>query len=389
MANKRKKRRMSGRKKITLFVAELLLLLVVVAIVVVWHNFSGLIGKIQFDDQLTSSEAGVNEDIEESSMLSMGKYTNIALFGLDNRSSAKYDSGNSDSIMIASINNDTKEIKIASVYRDTYLNAAYARGGVKNAVRCLNENLDLNIVNYVCVDWNALVEAIDALGGVEIKITDDEVEKINYYVNDTARCTDAKPHEVTESGTVTLDGIQATSYARIRYDKGMDMLRASRQRIVLQAMMKKVKKADFSTLTNICNVVFDDIQTSLSLKDILYLAKSVTSYELAATAGFPSDVALITMKKEEVEVPVDLYSNVVTLHEFLFDEKDYVASQTVQNRNNAISEKTGVTIDSSEKMDLKQLDHVVGAEGTDALWEKAVKEATESTEDSSKTTNDN
>lgn len=388
---KKKHKKMSGRKKIILFIVEILFLLVIIAVLMLWKS---TIGKIQFDEQLTDSEAGINQDIEESTLLTMGGYTNIALFGLDNRSSDNYDTGNSDSIMIASIDNATKEVRIVSVYRDTFLNvgddqykkinSAYARGGVSNAVRALNENLDLDITAYVCVDWNALVDAIDALGGVELEITDDEVRLINHYVNDTARCSDSEPHEVTQSGKVTLDGLQATSYARIRYTDGMDFERASRQRIVLQAMLDKARTADFATLTQICNAVIGKIQTSLSLKDILYLAKSLSDYELVETSGFPTELTMITYGTEEIVVPVDLYANVSALHEFLFDETDYIPSQTVQDRNTQIINLTGVTIENASTYDTTKLNDTVGTNGTTALWEKEeeteTEEPTESTD---------
>lgn len=381
---KKKHRKMSGRKKVMLFAAEILLLLVVVAVVVLWNS---TLGKIKFESKLTDSEAGINEDIEESTLLTMGGYTNIALFGLDNRSRDRYDNGNSDSIMVASINNTTKKVKIASVYRDTFLNvgddkyrkinSAYARGGITNAVRALNENLDLNITAYACVDWNALVDAIDALGGVELEITDDEMRIINDYVEDTARCSDSEPHPVEHSGKVVLDGLQATSYARIRYTKGMDFERASRQRIVLQAMLDKAKAADFAELTQICNAVFGQIQTSLQLKDILYLAKSLPDFDLEATSGFPTELAMVSYNGEEIVVPVDLYENVAELHKFLFDEQDYVPSQTVQDRNTEIINLTGVTIDYANKYSTTKLNDTVGSNGTTSLWEKENETETE------------
>ena len=392
--NKKKvgtKKRFSTKNKIVLFVVEILLLLLLVILVKVWKMVDG----IQMDSPLTQTEAGINKDIGEESLLTMSGYTNIALFGLDNRSNDQYNSGNSDSIMIASVNNETKEIRIVSVYRDTYLNvgtktngepvyskinSAYARGGVKNAVQMLNQNLDLDIMAYVCVDWNALTEAIDELGGIELIITDKEVELINHYVRDTARCSDKEPHEVTESGKVLLDGLQATSYARIRYTKGMDFERASRQRIVLQAMLEKAKKADIATLTSICNVVFDDIQTSLSLKDILFLAKSLPDYQLVSTSGFPTSLSMIRLNGADIVVPVDLCANVEELHEYLFGEENYVPSQSVLDRNNAIIEITGQSIENADPSDMydpgKLLD-VVGSDGTTGLWEKE-----ESTENS-------
>lgn len=394
MAAKKRKKRMSRGKKILIFSFEILFLLIVVAGIALWK---GTIGKLAIDKALSDTEAGVNEDLVDSTLLTMKGYTNIALFGLDNRKNGKWDSGNSDAIMIASINNDTKKVKLVSVFRDTYLNvgndkvsgspvyrkinAAYARGGIRNAVRCLNENLDMNIKSYMCVDWNALVEAIDALGGVKIRITDFEVKKINFYIKETSKGAGVKPKKVKKSGLVNLTGAQATSYARIRYGKGLDMMRSSRQRIVLQAMLKKAKKADFATLVKVCNKVFDDVQTSLQLTDLIYLAKYLPDYELVSTYGFPKDFTLKKVRGEDSVIPADLVKNVKGLHKFLFEDP-YKPSNTVLDRSNFIVDRTGVTSEATDTVDFSNLSDIVGAEGTDELWEK---KETESTEKKSKT----
>lgn len=391
---KRRKKKRNARKKLLLFSAELLLLFAIVAGIAIWKQ---TFGRIRFDKSLTGSEAGINEDLAESTLLTMEGYTNIALFGLDNRKSGSYDSGNSDAIMVASINNDTKKIRLLSVFRDTYLNvgkdtagndvcrkinAAYARGGVANAVRALNENLDLDIKAYMCVDWNALIEAIDALGGIEVTITEFEVEKINFYVKETAKSAGVKAKRVQKPGKQILDGVQATSYARIRYGDGLDMMRSSRQRIVLQAMIAKAKEANFAELAGVCNSVFDDIQTSLSVKDLLYLAKNIPDYELAATYAFPEDFVLKRIRSEECVVAADMSSNVRMLHEFLFPEDSYEPSSTVEQRSAMLTELTGVTASSSGKIDFSRLGDVVGAEGTAELWEKKTGEAVGDTESS-------
>ena len=176
---------------------------------------------------MDETEAGINKDIdtEKLELLKEG-YMTIALFGLDNRSSNNYDSGNSDTIMIANIDNQTKQVKLVSVYRDTYLNigngklskanAAYAHGGATQAVQMLNSNLDLAIREYVCVDWAALVQAIDALGGIDLEITQAEMNSINKYLHDVDKVTGLNTSLVTQYGNVHLDGSQATTYARIR-----------------------------------------------------------------------------------------------------------------------------------------------------------------------------
>ena len=183
MAKKKKKKK--GSKKVALFVFEILLLLVVLGALALYNS---TIGKIDFKKQLTASEAGVNDDIKDETVQTMHGYLNVALFGLDTRKSGDYSKSNSDCIMIASLNYDTNEVQLISVYRDTYLaigkgkyakaNAAYANGGAENAVKMINSNLDLNITKYVCVDWKALIEVIDKLGGIDLDITDTEVVQV-------------------------------------------------------------------------------------------------------------------------------------------------------------------------------------------------------------------
>ena len=230
MAKKRKRKK--GRKKIILFVFEIILLLVVLGALALYNS---TIGKIDFKKQLTTSEAGVNDDIKDETVQTMHGYLNVALFGLDTRKSGDYSKSNSDCIMIASLNYDTNEVQLISVYRDTYLaigkgkyakaNAAYANGGAENSVKMINSNLDLDITKYVCVDWKALIEVIDKLGGIDLDITDAEVVHINNYMKETSKTTDVPYDEVTESGHVHLSGIQAVAYCRIRYTTGDDFMR--------------------------------------------------------------------------------------------------------------------------------------------------------------------
>lgn len=151
--------------------------------------------------------------------------------------------------MLANINNDTKEVKLVSVYRDTYLdtgdgifqkcNAAYAKGGPEQAISMLNVNLDLNITDYVTVDFNSIIECVDLLGGVDMEITDDEASLMTGYIRELNELTGNKAENLTQGGTYTLNGVQACAYARIRYGGGDDYRRTERQRTVLTAMVKK------------------------------------------------------------------------------------------------------------------------------------------------------
>lgn len=370
--NSRKRRKKKKSKKLLLFVFEVLLL----AILLLAAYFVSMMNRIKYEN-LDESEAGINSDLDENTILSLEGYTNIALFGLDNRSSNNYDTGNSDVIMIASINNETKDIKLVSVYRDTYLsigngsyhksNAAYAHGGAKQAVQMLNSNLDLDIKEYVCVDWAAMVKVIDDLGGLDLEITEGEMNQINKYKHDIDKVTGKSTPSVTQYGLVHLDGTQATTYARIRKLAGDDFKRASRQRIVLQAIMEKAKKADFATLTNICNSVIDDISTSLSITQILALAKNVGSYSIKSTTGFPFELTTENLSGSgDTVIPADLATNVKELHKYMFDDDAYVLSSTVQTISDAIVYKTGINVDSA-LINTSDYNETAGATGTDGI----------------------
>ena len=196
----RKKKRKKRPKKFWVMIAELVAVLLLLIVLVVACAAGGIIGKFHFID-FDKSDAGINENLSQSSIKAMEGYTNIALFGLDGRNQNNMADAHSDSIMIASINNKTHEIKLVSVYRDTTLNigaqygdkklqginkanSAYAHGGIKNAVQMLNSNLDLNIEDFVAVNWQAVTDTIDALGGIELDITKNEIySKKIYYKN--------------------------------------------------------------------------------------------------------------------------------------------------------------------------------------------------------------
>lgn len=369
---KRKKKRKKKSRKILIFLFEILLL----AVLLIAAYFVAMVNKIDFEN-MNESEAGINEDLNKDTLLSLEGYTNIALFGLDNRSSNRYDTGNSDVIMIASINNKTKEVKLVSVYRDTYLsigggkfrkaNAAYANGGAKQAVQMLNSNLDLDIKDYVCVDWAAMVEVIDDLGGLDLEITQGEMQQINKYKWEVDKATGLTTPNVTQYGKVHLDGTQATTYARIRKLQGDDFKRASRQRIVLQAILEKAKKSDIGTLTSICNSVVDDISTTLTISQILSLAKDVKSYKIASTTGFPFELTTKSLPvTRDTVIPADLATNVTELHKYMFDDISYVPSQTVQAISDTIVNNTGITTNSA-LINTSDYNETAGAVGTDGI----------------------
>lgn len=352
-----KQREARKRRKIIFFAVEISVILI-------------MVGVLYFVTRTTSSSEGpkvvtldtqkleIPEEVQENE--TMKGYMNIALFGVDAQTDNElYKGSRSDSIMIASINMDTGDIKLVSVYRDTYLNlgndsyrkcnAAYSYGGAEQAVKMLNMNLDMDIENFVTVGYKGLREVIDGLGGVWIDVDETELKHINNYqisiVEKVLKC-DYTP--VTETGYQLLDGLQAAAYCRIRYGGGDDFKRASRQREVLKAIEEQAKKADLATLTKVFNSAIDDIYTSLDSKDILDLLANISNYRIVEEDGFPQENMRYTCNigaKGSSVVPTDLVNNVVWLHQFLFEDETYTVTDAVREYSRQITAETQAYID--------------------------------------------
>lgn len=290
-----------------------------------------------------------------------GPYTNIALFGLDSREGELGKGVQSDSIMIASINNETNDVTLTSVFRDTLLqqqdgtyekaNSAYHDGGPEAAISMLNRNFDLDITKYVTVNFNALVDVIDMLGGIEVDLTQEEAFYTNGYAAETARVVGQEMVPIEEeAGTQLLDGVHAVGYARIRYTDGNDFKRTERQREVLQKVADKAKKADILTLNKILDKVFPQISTNLTVSDMMGFATNILDYNIVNTSGFPYEVTTSENVKKHsgsYVVPIGFANNVSRLHEELFGETDYQPSEKVQQIDSDIVYLTGVTEDTA------------------------------------------
>lgn len=333
----RKKKKKKHRKLI--FALEIVLLLVVALGLFAFAQLSR-VGRVNLKDIV------INSGIEKRG------YRNIALFGVDSRE-GDLDSGtNSDTIMVCSINNKSGEIKLVSVYRDTYLdvndghyakaNSAYAGGGPERAVNMLNKNLDLDITDFVTVDFNAVIKAVDLLGGIDIDLTDEEVKWLNAYLVETSQVTGVSYENVTSSGTQHLSGIQAMAYCRIRYTEGWDYKRTERQRLVLEKIFAAAQAQGVTGLAGLINTMIPYIKTSLSNTEMLALAANIGKYSIGDTQGFPYDKQAADVDAGDCVVPVNLASNVSQLHSYLFGESNYTPSDTVQQISNQIINNTGI-----------------------------------------------
>lgn len=315
-----------GKRRKTPFKAVLISFLFLVGIFLLWRFISPYFGK---------------------------KYRTIAIFGLDSRDGNKEAGALSDVIMIASINKRSGEIKLCSVYRDTYsevdgngtyhkMNEAYFLGGHKQAIAALERNLDLHIDDYVSFTWASVAKGISALGGVDLELSDAEFYYINAFITETVESTGIPSVHLTHAGENHLDGIQSVAYGRLRL-MDTDFNRTARQRKVLTLAMDKAKKAGPVKMISLATQVLPEISTSMNMADFTNLASQLGRLHLGETSGFPFARTTMKLKKMDVVIPATLESNVVSLHDFLYGEKNYQTSNTVKKISEHIKEVSGVT----------------------------------------------
>lgn len=354
-----------SKAKVIIFAVEILIIAVMLALV--WKVFQTTEAaegphmvelqeediKINPEVQQNMNQAVVDKEGEKSK-----GYWNIALFGVDAITPEQlYKGSRSDTIMIASINMDNGEIKLVSVYRDTYLNrgndtygkcnAAYAANGAAQAMSMLNTNLDLAITDFVTVNYQAIKETVDGLGGVWIDVDKEELKHINNYQTSIIRDTDIPKSEyiaVKETGYQLLNGLQAAAYCRIRYGGGDDFKRTERQRELIKAMEAKAKTKSIGELTELLPKVLKYVYTDIDETDMVELLKNITKYTIVEEGGFPTEEYRTTETLGKAHgnciIPTNLEKNVVWLHEFLFEEEDYQVSNTVKECDKRIKKDT-------------------------------------------------
>ena len=279
-------------------------------------------------------------------------YWTVAVFGVDSRDGNLEKDTHSDVEMICVVDKKTGEIRISSVFRDTYMqvsaegkyhkiNQAYFDGGHKQAVDALERNLDLQIDDYATFNWKAVADAITILGGIDIDISDSEFGYINGFITETVNSTGLGSHQLEHAGTNHLDGVQAVAYARLRL-MDTDYNRTARQRLVLSLAMEKAKQADPKTLITVVNAVMPEISTSIGVSDVLAMAKGISKYHMGETTGFPFSRTEKNIGKKDCVIPLTLESNVVQLHQFLYPEEPYSPSATVKKISAKIASDSGL-----------------------------------------------
>lgn len=281
-----------------------------------------------------------------------GKYWTVAVFGVDSRDGGLEKDNHSDVEMICVLNRETGEVRIVSVFRDTYLkvssegkyhkaNQAYFDGGHKQAVEALEQNLDLKIDDYATFNWKAVADAITILGGIDLEISESEFAYINGFITETVNSTGLGSYQLEHPGMQHLDGVQSVAYARLRL-MDTDYNRTARQRLVISLAMEKAKQADIGTLTTVLNTVLPQISTSIGVNDLLPLAKNVKKFHIGETGGFPFSRGETLIGKKDCVIPLTLESNVIQLHQFLYDDMEYQPSSAVREISARIAADSGM-----------------------------------------------
>lgn len=386
------KRKNKKDKRWIIILIIVLEIIVILGLLAVWYVVKklSLINNVKLDE----SQIIINDDLDEDTKEVLSGYTNILLLGSDSRknsveSLSEIQENHTDAILVASINNDTKEVRIISIYRDclfemgtwdekagtikdAYIDkateCAYSEG-IEATISMINRNLDMNITDFVLVNWSSLIEIVDAVGGVDIEINLSEQRWLNRYLVDTSVNTGVQYEEVkvfeddgkmsdaqisanseimSTKKMVHMNGIQATAYARVRYGDGKaDYGRTERQRKVITEIVAKAKK--LSNVDATLNAVLKNIYTSMTSEQILKMAPSVLKYKLnMIDGGFPTyrndQMHSVPGLKEVSDpiIPVTLELNVKEFHRVLFDDEKYEPSKTVRNISEKIATVTGV-----------------------------------------------
>ena len=335
------------RRFVILAVAEVIVLVGIFAYAYVLKQYN----KIQRLDFNEASVKNQNLSIEKLQAMDEG-YWNIAVFGIDSRDSSIGRGNNSDVIIIVNINKGTGEIKLVSVFRDTYLkigddsynkiNAAYCLGGPQQAIKALNEDMDLNITDYVTFNWKAVATAINILGGVDIELSKSEFAYINAFITETVNGTGIGSVQLEHAGMNHLDGVQAVAYARLRLMDN-DYARTERQRKIIKLCFDKCKTADAKTLNDLLGNMLSMVATNMTWQHGIDAIAQLEMYHFGDTGGFPfARGEAVIGKRGSCVIPQTLESNVSQLHKFFYDVDGYDPSETVKTISAKISVDSGM-----------------------------------------------
>lgn len=298
--------------------------------------------KKEQEKQISTTTETTTEQVKEKTE---GTET-FLIFGVDSREKNLDKGTRSDSIIVVNMNHKTKEIRIASIFRDTYvaieehgmdkINHAHSYGGPQLAMDTVNQNFDLNAEKYLTINFRNVSELIDDIGGIEMEITAEEAQYINDYIDELNKIEKKDSAHITKAGMYTLDGVQAVAYTRIRYTAGGDYKRSERQRTILLKVFEKAKELDSDKMLALADKFMNEINTNYSSGDAMEILYYLSKYKVVDSKAFPTRLWGGKIDGVWYGVPVTLESNAKELHEFLYPEEKYKVSEHVKEISNQI-----------------------------------------------------
>lgn len=341
---KKRKKKSKWKKRLILTVFLILLVLLAVGFCLIYFNLNK-----DLSDDSVLFRYGISR--EAADFAKDHRIVNVAVFGVDAREDVE--GSRSDAIMIASADYEHDSLKVSSLMRDTLiycdpeetfdkLNAAYSLGEAAGALRTINENFDLAITDYVTIDFTAMVEMVNIVGGVTINIeSEDELYWLNEFLNDVnAKVKTDSPH-VQGTGEQLLDGSQALAYCRIRYVGNGDFGRTQRQRNVFEQVIQKAMGVNIFKKIELVRSVMPFIETTLTEEEIIKYCINLLfmSDHSIKQISVPVSDSLLEGYYGDMAVlyPNTLVDNIKKLYQFIF-EADYTPSSQAQEISNALKQ---------------------------------------------------
>ena len=347
--NENKKNISPARRRLKIIRNILIIIAVIIALLIGYSMFlTSHLDRVDTADADFAIDPGVADELSG--------YRNIAVLGVDARAGQGYDGTRTDAIIVLSIKKSTGDIKMISVMRDSYLKMADADGnlildkvthahhygGGVDTCATLNRNLDLNIKEFMVFNWKAVSDAVDALGGITVNVKKNEINDLNRWGPETARNVGGEYKKVTKTGKQTIDGVQATTYCRIRKTSGGDTGRTKRYKKVMSAVMKKAMTSPLKLYT-LGKDVLPEIRTNMSQWQLLSFMIKAPGYDITKNIGWPKNYyGGIIYNGLWNAVPRTLESNVKWLHRRAFEQKNYSPSKTCLDISQEIINTTGV-----------------------------------------------
>jgi LCP family protein required for cell wall assembly len=347
------------RKKSKALRAFLIFLLVLVVLAgaagaTAWVVYGKVIDKFEKVELVDYSgqDLGINPGVEES----LQGYRNILMVGVDTRRGESEAWTRADAIIIISINEEAGTFRLISVYRDTLLELqkedgelyldkvthSYYYGGPLGTIRALNHNMDLNIKEFVKVNWYTVADFVDAMGGLTLDVKDYEVAELNKYIKDTNKTLQGDTTAIAAPGKQVLNGVQAVTYCRIRKVGNGDYERTERMRNTIKAAFAKAKTMKIKELENVADLTLPEVTTNIDAKTMFWTLYDASKLSMKKGVGWPYETTGATVGGVWYGPPVSLNANVTKLHEEMFGQAGYVPSAEVQSIHDKIVRMTGV-----------------------------------------------